>query len=96
VSAIVAESDQQVSMFPGGITALSRSMLNAEHVKAIKIDGVEPTPANIADGSYPLAKPLALVTKGPPQVQSDLARLIALVYSPEGKALLRKSFVPVD
>jgi len=96
VSAIVAESDQQVSMFPGGITALSRSMLNAEHVKAIKIDGVEPTPAKIADGSYPLAKPLALVTKGAPQVQSDLARFIALVYSPEGKALLGKSFVPVE
>lgn len=96
VSAIVAESDQQVSMFPGGITALSRSMLNAAHVKALQVGGVTPTAANIADGSYPLAKPLALVTKGQPQTQSDLARFIALVYSPEGKALLAKSFVPVE
>lgn len=96
VSAIVAECDQQVSMFPGGITALSRSMLNAEHVKAIQVDGVAPTMANIADGRYALAKPLALITKGQPLVQSDLARFIALVYSPEGKALLGKSFVPVE
>lgn len=94
VSAIVAESDQQVSMFPGGITALSRSMLNADHVKAIKVNGVVPDASNIAAGRYPLAKPLVLVTKGEPQ--GNLARFIALVKSQRGRAILRKSFVPEE
>lgn len=94
VSAIVAESDQQVRMFPAGITALSLSMLDAEHVKAIKVDGVEPLSANIAAGRYPLAKPLALVTRGEPQ--GDLARFIALAKSQQGRAILQKSFVPAE
>jgi phosphate transport system substrate-binding protein len=94
ISAIVAESDQQVSMFPVAITALSRSMLDADRVKPIKVNGVEPTAANIASGLYPLTKPLALMTKGQPQ--GDLARFMDLVKSKPGKAILRKSFVPVD
>jgi phosphate transport system substrate-binding protein len=94
MSAIVAESDLQVSMFPVGITALSRSMLDADHVKSIKVNGVAPTAANIAEGRYLLAKPLALVTKGEPQ--GDLARFLALVKSPQGKAVLQQSFVPVE
>lgn len=94
VSAIVAASDQQVSMFPVGITALSRSMLDADHVKTLKVDGVEPTADNIATGKYPLAKPLTLVTKGEPQ--GELSRFITLVKSPLGKGALQKSFVPAD
>jgi phosphate transport system substrate-binding protein len=94
VSAIVAESDQQVSLFPGGITALSRSMLDAEHVKAIKVNDVLPTATNITKGLYPLAKPLALITKGPPQ--GNLARFMELVESKQGKTILGRSFVPVE
>jgi len=94
VSAVVAESDQQVSMFPGGITALSRSMLDADHVKAIKVDGVVPTAATIAEGHYSLAKPLTLVTLGEPQ--GDLARFITLAESPQGRAILQRSFIPAE
>ncbi len=94
VSAIVAGSDQQVSMFPGGITALSRSMLDADHVKAIKVDGVAATAENVAAGKYPLIKPLTLVTNGEPQ--GDLARFIDLVKSPKGKGALKRSFVPAE
>lgn len=92
VSAVVAESDQQVSIFPTGITALSRSMLDADHVKALKVDGVEPTAANISEGRYPLAKPLLLVTKGQPQ--GDLARFIDLAKGPQGRLILQRSFIP--
>jgi phosphate transport system substrate-binding protein len=94
VSAIVAESDQQVSMFSGGITATSRSMLDADNVKPITINGVAPLAANISIGSYPLAKPLTLVTRGEPQ--GDLARFITLVKGPKGKAVFQKSFVPAE
>jgi phosphate transport system substrate-binding protein len=81
-------------MFPVGITALSRSMLDADHVKTLKVNGVEPTADNIATGKYPLAKPLTLVTKGEPQ--GELYRFITLVKSPLGKGALQKSFVPAD
>lgn len=94
VSAIVAEADQQVSMFRTGITALSSSMLNVENVKAIKVDGVAPEAGNVAKGKYLLAKPITLVTKGRPQ--GDLARFIALAQSPQGRAIFQKSFVPVE
>lgn len=92
ISAIVSEADQQVSMFSVGITALSKSMHDADNVKAIKVNGVTPSAANISAGLYPLAKPLALVTMGEPK--GDLARFFDLVKSEQGKALLKKSFVP--
>ena len=94
VSAIVAASDQQVSMFPTAITAVSISMLDADHVKAIKVDGIAPPSDNVTAGHYPLTKPLVLVTMGEPQ--GDLARFVALVKSPQGKALLQKDFVSVE
>lgn len=94
VSAIVAASDQQVGMFPSAITALSQSMFDADRVKMIKVDGVAATKANINTEKYPLAKPLTLVTMGEPQ--GDLARFLALVRSPKGKAVLQKSFVPAE
>jgi phosphate transport system substrate-binding protein len=94
VSAIVAEADQQVSMFSVGITALSKSMVDAKNVKSIKVNGVTPTAQHISDGKYPLAKPLTLVTMGEPQ--GDLVRFLDLVKSEQGKAILRGSFVPVN
>jgi phosphate transport system substrate-binding protein len=94
VSAIVAASDQQVSMFSVGITALSRSMLDADHVKTIKVAGVAATVENVVAGKYPLTKPLTLVTNGEPQ--GDLARFVDLVKSPKGKGALQRSFVPAE
>jgi phosphate transport system substrate-binding protein len=94
VSAIVAASDQQVSMFSVGITVLSRSMLDADHVKTLKVAGVAATAENVALGKYSLTKPLTLVTKGEPQ--GDLARFIALAKSSKGKGVLQRSFVPAQ
>jgi phosphate transport system substrate-binding protein len=81
-------------MFPTGITALSHSMLDANHVKAINVDDVAPTVSSISAGHYPLAKPLTLVTKGEPQ--GDLARFIDLAKSQQGRTILQKSFVPAE
>lgn len=94
VSAIVAEADYQVALFPSGVTALSQSMVDVDGVKAIKVDGVEANAANVVSGRYPLAKPLTLVTRGEPE--GDLARFFAVVKSPQGKAVLQKNFVPAQ
>ena len=92
VSGVVGQADQQVSMFPAGITAVSLSMVDNERVRAVLVDGVAPTAANVADGRYVLAKPLALVTRGAPKGQ--LERFIKFTLSPRGQGVLSKSFVP--
>ena len=91
VSAIVAQTDQQVSLFPGAIAAVSLSMVDSDTVKVIAVDGVEPSPANIQLKKYPLAKPLALVTRGQPK--GALAQFIALAKGPRGQKILNKQFV---
>jgi phosphate transport system substrate-binding protein len=92
VSGVVGQGDQQVSMFPNGITALSLSMVDNERVKPMLVGGIAPTAANVAAGRYPLAKPLALVTRGQPKGQ--LERFILFALSPRGQSVLAKSFVP--
>ncbi|NIQ12037.1 MAG: phosphate ABC transporter substrate-binding protein [Gammaproteobacteria bacterium] len=94
IAAIVSEADQQVSQFPVGIAALSHSMLDAPKVKTVLVNGADPTAENIKNGSYPLAKPLALVTKGQPE--GDVARFLDLVNSSQGRAALQKKFVPAE
>jgi phosphate transport system substrate-binding protein len=94
VAAIVADADLQVAMFPAALTALSRSMVDADGVKGIKVNGFAPTLANIKAGKYPLAKPLTLVTKGAPS--GALARFIELARGPQGKTVLQRSFVAAE
>ncbi len=91
VSAVVAQSDQQVSLFSGAISAISLSMVDSNNVKVIAVDGVEPLPANVQLKKYPLVKPLVLVTRGQPQ--GALAKFIALAKGPRGQKILNKQFV---
>jgi phosphate transport system substrate-binding protein len=46
-----------------GIFGFSFAALNPEMVKANPVDGVQPTAATIADGIYPLARPLYIYVK---------------------------------
>lgn len=61
---------------------------------AIVVDGVEPVVANVTNGTYPIVRPLNLVTKGQP---TGLAKeFIDFILSPEGQELIAKhDFVPV-
>lgn len=63
-------------------------------IKLLALDGVAATVENIKNGSYPLRRPLHLVTKGEP---TGLAKeLIDFVLSPEGqKVVTGLEFVPV-
>ncbi|MDT8441948.1 MAG: phosphate ABC transporter substrate-binding protein [Desulfuromonadales bacterium] len=92
VSAIVAESDSKVAMFANGITALSMSMVDDDKVKTIRVDDVEPTAETLAAGRYSLAKPLYLVTMGPPQ--GLLADFVRLATGHQGQEILARHFVP--
>ncbi len=87
------EGRNKVAATPGGMSQLSSSWADGKQVFAlgIRVQGnrvVDPTPANIGNGSYPLARPLNVVTDGPPQ--GEAKALIDFVLGPRGQALVAK------
>lgn len=87
------EGRNKVASTPGAISQLSSAWADQKTVFAVairRLDGkvVAPTLAAIADGSYPISRPLQLVTDGPPR---GLAKeLVDVVLSPRGQALVEK------
>jgi len=62
---------------------------------AVKLDGVEPTFENVADGSYPLFRELYFYTNGEPE--GATAEFIDFVMSERGQEIVEEAgFVPVD
>ena len=69
-----------------GYASLS-SVLHNDTVKALLIDGVEPTTENILNGTYKIARPFNVVTKG--ELTDELAKdFMAYVMSKEGQAIV--------
>ncbi len=61
-------------------------------VKALKINGIDPLVSNVKSGSYPIVRPLNLVTKG--AATGAAKKLIDWVLSPAGQAFVtQKGFV---
>lgn len=61
---------------------LSHGLLN-DKIKALKIDGQEPTKESIVAGNYKLVRPIYLLTKGNPQ--GEVKNFIDYVLSDEGQ-----------
>jgi phosphate transport system substrate-binding protein len=72
-----------------GGTSLGQIVAERRKLKALVLDGVQPTPQNLADGSYPHAKILFLVTgqKTPPAAH----RFAEFVQSPAGREILGRT-----
>jgi len=84
------EGRAKVLSTPGGVTPLSTSFTTGyPKLATVSIDGVDPTPAHIIDGSYPLSRPLFLITNGPPAGAAK--KFIDYVVSGPGQGLVRKS-----
>lgn len=90
ISARVADGDDQVARYPGGICLLSHSMVEAREVKVVAVEGVLPTQENVANRTYPLVKPLQLVTRGLPRGLT--ARFVEFSLAAEGQELLSRHF----
>jgi phosphate transport system substrate-binding protein len=76
---------------PNAITVASMSMA-LPGVRAIAIDGVAPSAANVRSGAYLLGRPMYLVSRAPP---SEAARaLLELIASDEGQAIVAQKFTP--
>lgn len=71
---------------PSAIGYISLGSLN-DTVKALTLEGVEPTAEKILSGDYKLARPFLLVTKGEPKEGSLEADFIHFALSKEGQAI---------
>jgi phosphate transport system substrate-binding protein len=92
---IVGMTDQEatdlIQKIPGAFGATTLSLLVSEKrpVRVLTLDGIVPSLRAIADGSYPYAKTLYMVTRKNPPL--EIRRFIEFVRSPAGAAILTKN-----
>lgn len=87
------ETRNKVASTRGAISQLSASWADGKTVFALGIktesgDAVLPTAANIANHTYPMSRPLFVVTNGDPAGEAKI--FIDFLLSPRGQALVRK------
>jgi len=82
------DAANDLEKIPGAIGPSSLALIVSEKraLRALKLDGREPTPKNGASGAYPYYKRLFLVTG--PKRAAAVARFIAFVQSPAGRKIL--------
>lgn len=65
-------------------------------VRALKIDGVQPTRRTIASGTYPVSRPLYMFTNEYPRLGSMVHRFCTFYLTERGQELIEaKGFVPL-
>lgn len=87
----------KVASTPGAIGYVSLDVLD-DTVKAVKLEGAEPTEENIKAGSYFLSRPFVMATKGDISEQNDLVKaLFDYIYSDEGAEIVKSvGLIAVD
>ena len=82
---------RDVAADSGGVTASSMSFA-VPGVRALLVDGAAPSRDAVQHGSYPLKRPLILVTKDVPA--GDTKAFLDFMLSPEAQAIVGTKFVP--
>jgi phosphate transport system substrate-binding protein len=82
----------RVAQLPGSIGYVSMSHLDAT-VRALEVEGIAPTPENVAKNIYPLRSTLYVV--GLVEPDSDFRAFIGWVQSPAGQAIVARHNAPV-
>ena len=96
---LLAEVSQSTAVVMGtvagnehAISYVSMGVLN-DTVKAVKVDSVEPTAANIAAGTYSLSRPFLVCTG--PQVSALAEDFMEFILSGEGQAVITaEGYIP--
>ena len=91
---IIAVTDPEaysaVAKTPGGLgtTGLISIITEKLPLNVLSLNGIRPTPKNLASGAYPLFKEISFVTtaRTPPAT----LKFISFVYSPQGRAIAEK------
>ncbi|MFZ3152188.1 MAG: phosphate ABC transporter substrate-binding protein [Anaerolineaceae bacterium] len=83
-----------VSTTPYSIGYLSFGYLD-ESVKALSIEGIAPTEENASNGTYPVVRPLNMLTNGEPE--GIVKSFLDYVLSSEGQAVVKEEgYIPVN
>lgn len=85
------ETADKLETIPGalGVTTLCLIKSEDRQLRALRLDGVEPTAANGASGKYPHVKRLFYIVKSEPS--AEVKRFIAFVNSPAGREILART-----
>jgi phosphate transport system substrate-binding protein len=94
--ALLQQSNGQVrttvSTTPNSIGFLSFGFLD-DSTRPVSIDGVEPTVANVKNGSYPIFRPLNMLTNGAP---NELAQaFLDYILSSAGQEIVSDKYITV-
>jgi phosphate transport system substrate-binding protein len=76
-----------------GIGYISLGSLN-ESVKPVNIDGVQPTAENIKNGSYTVARPFNIATKG--EKTGVAADFMCFILSAEGQKIVSEGYISIN
>lgn len=91
----IAVNDQEaaddIEKIPGAVGPMTLALIVSEKrpLRALKLDGVEPTAGNAASGAYPYVKRLFLVTRDKPAPVAQ--RFVAFVQSAAGREILTRN-----
>lgn len=83
------EKAMETEQYRWGIAVTGISSAALRKVKMLSLNVVRPSRQSFLDGSYPLARPLYLVTKGPPA--GPTRDFIDFVLAPEGQKVMSKN-----
>jgi phosphate transport system substrate-binding protein len=87
---------QRVQMTKGAIGFAGLGFVDRS-VKALEINGVEPSVETVLNKSYPLARELYMFTSGKPAEGSLTAKFLALIHTEKGREIVEEiGFVPVN
>jgi len=65
-------------------------------VKALEINDVYPTPETVRKGTYPIARPLYMITNDYPKMGSHLYQFVSMYLTKKGQEIIEEiGFVPV-
>ncbi len=82
-----------VSTTPNAVGFLSFGYLD-DSVKALAVDGVEPTVANAVSGEYPVVRPLNMMTDGEPT--GEVKDFLDFIMSDAGQQVVAEEYIPVQ
>jgi phosphate transport system substrate-binding protein len=85
----------RVKTTPGAIGYVGIGFLDTE-IKGLKVDSIMPSKETVANGTYPLSRPLFLFTNGYPELGSLSYTFCTFYLTEKGQEIIEaKGFVPV-